>query len=112
MTINQVLEALSVAVGLIFAASAVVSVVLFAKYKGTIDALKEAVNSYQSVAEARAEEILELKKEIVNQNARIESLERKLIVANEAVAVAVAESLKAYRDFFKCPKCGNQLGGE
>lgn len=112
MSLVNVLELVASVIGVAIGLSSVVAVVLVAKTKGTIDALKEAVNSYQSVSEARAEEIIELKKEIVELKAEVLRLSQSLATAESAVGLAVKETLRVLDDYLTCPKCGHEIGGE
>lgn len=105
-TVLQVIGAI-ISIGLF--AAAVVGVVVFARYKGTISALQETVNTYADLNEALKIERTEMKTRLDDYEVRITELEKLLEIERSAVSIAVGETLKALNQALICPTCGTRL---
>lgn len=88
MNIHEVLEALTASIPIVLFLSVIVGMVLFVKYKGTIDALRDAANTYEQVAAAYKEQVEQLKDEVDALNAQIAELKRVVDVQREAIDLA------------------------
>lgn len=88
MTIHEVLSALTASIPVVLFLSIVVAMVLFVKYKGTIDALRDAASTYEQVASAYKEQVEQLKNDIDALNEQIDELKRTVVVQREAIDLA------------------------
>ena len=109
MELTTVLEVVGGILSIGMVAAAVVGVVLFAKYKGTITALQETVTTYADLNEALKTEREEMKRRMDEQDRRITELEKMLEIERSAVSIAVGETLKALNNAIVCPACGAKM---
>jgi cell division protein FtsB len=73
-----------------------VTVTLFVKNKGTIDALKETTATYKSLSESKEAEVKQLEKKQVQLKEEIEALTKECETQRGAVKVAVDELIDGF----------------
>lgn len=93
MTILQITQYISTAIPLVSFAALFVSVFLFAKTKGNMDALKSAADTYRTLAQSKDAKIDELESKIDSLQAQVTELTKALEVQKQAFSVAIDEFL-------------------
>jgi TolA-binding protein len=97
MTLNELWQDLIALIPVAGFAAAVVAAVVYVRYKGTIDALKDTVETYEKLAEGRKEESAQLRQEIADLEKKVSSLEQEMrgqAIAFEKLTEKFVDSLK------------------
>lgn len=104
MTWDQFTQALTAVIPIASFVAMVVSVLIFVKYKGTIDALNSAVETYRSLAEGYKEQVDQLKAKQDELVIEIQELKSLVSVQKEAMRIAIDEILEAFSRKGACRK--------
>jgi|OpeIllAssembly_1097287.scaffolds.fasta_scaffold75079_2 flagellar basal body-associated protein FliL len=91
------LQILSIGVPIVTLIAAGVAVFLFVKNKGTMDAQREAANTWRELAESYQATIKKMEDDMEECRAEIAQLKEELLVQHKAMQVALDEIVAAFK---------------
>ena len=95
--VTQMSHWIAVAIPLATFLALTVSIILFAKNKGTIDALREAANTYKTLSESYKDTIDQLEYRLDLSEEERERLQKQLLVQQAAMEKAVDEIISGFK---------------
>ena len=97
-TLDLVLSILAVAAPIITISGLLAGTIIFVRYRGTMDALRQAAETYERLANARAEEIDDLRCKIEELSDKVRELTISLRERDAAIALIRREIVDAIRE--------------
>lgn len=96
MTIVKITQYVGMAIPLISFGALVVSIIIFVKYKGTIDALKDAAETYRTLANSYKEQIGDLSSRLESCEGEVKKLEAHVVNQKLAIQIAIDETIAGF----------------
>jgi AMMECR1 domain-containing protein len=97
-TLDLVLSILAIAAPIITISGLLAGTIIFVRYRGTMDALKQAAETYERLADARADEIDDLKCKIEVLTDKVKELTIALQERDNAIAIIRTEIVAAIKE--------------
>lgn len=107
MTPAEITQYIAMAIPVVTFAAFAVSVFLFVKNKGTIDALKEATETYKTLAEAYEKKIDDLQQQLDLCAKEINRLRVALEAEHQAMEMAINELIAGFKRANACDSNDN-----
>lgn len=104
MTITQFLDVIALVIPIVGFIAAGVAMIIFVKYKGTIDALREAANTYETLAASYKETNEALQQQILDLKKQVDELQKTIEVQKTALQIALDETFASLRRYGVCLK--------